>query len=90
MNYVYIITSTDRYNQTSIERIYTSIEEVKQFLLTNYRYWNDKDINENDIKEITSLSDKALSSQDFYVSLECRAIDLEVQRIKVGGSIIIV
>ena len=90
MNYVYIITSTDRYNQTSIERIYTSIEEVKQFLLTNYRYWNDKDINENDIEEITSLSDKALLSQDFYVSLERRAIDLEVQRIKVGGSIIIV
>ena len=76
-NIVYVIMVENQYNHSYVERVYTSLETAKQFLIKNYKYWiREEDKDPNDIKEINEISTPQLLESDFYVDLERRGISL--------------
>lgn len=73
---VYVILAEGQYRGTWVERIYTSLDKAKEFLIVNYKYWwegrSDLSSEEFDesIESIQDISDSDLTSHgDFYVDL---------------------
>ena len=88
MSKVFVITATGQYNDTWLERIYTSLDSVKEYLLMNYRYWweNRDDIDTEEFNEsiqsIENLSSSDLIDSSFYVHLYHRGVELNVDLVE--------
>lgn len=82
MSKVFVILAEGQYNDTWIERIYTSLDKAKEFLIVNYKYWwegrddlDEEDYNES-IESIQSLTEADIADQNFYVDLTHRGVTL--------------
>ena len=86
---VYVITATDQYNTTWVEKIYSSLDIAKSYLLMNYKYWweNRADIDseeyEESINSIENLNNSDLNGRSFYVDLYHRGIELTLDLIEI-------
>lgn len=76
-NTVYVIMVENQYKNCYVERVYTSLEMAKNFLIENYNFWvKEEDKNPHDIKEINEITTENLLNSDFYVDLDRRASSL--------------
>lgn len=76
-NIVYIIMVENQYKNCYVERVYTSLETAKNFLIENYNFWvKEENKNLHDIKEINEVTTENLLNSDFYVDLDRRGSSL--------------